>query len=139
MYSMNLGRITEGLLLNSTPPNTLTAARGLAALVGVLCVLALGGGMAGAQTAGLQRLKVSPDGHSMVKEDWTPFFWMGDTGWFIRAIPPDDVELYLSNRVKNGFIVIQTGLGFKRLDYARKSALSEQQYGHAQRGVLPEL
>lgn len=56
--------------------------------------------------AGMQRLKVSPNNRFLVKEDGTPFFWMGDTAWSILTISPADVDLYLNDRVEKGFNLI---------------------------------
>ncbi|MBN1108135.1 MAG: DUF4038 domain-containing protein, partial [Bacteroidales bacterium] len=51
-------------------------------------------------------LTVSNDGHSLIK-DGKPFFWLGDTGWLILKESPENIDTYFSNRVKNGFNVIQ--------------------------------
>jgi hypothetical protein len=56
----------------------------------------------------LPAIKVSPDGHSFVKADGTPFFWQGDTAWCIfNHASPADVDLYLDDRAAKGFNVIQ--------------------------------
>jgi len=55
------------------------------------------------------RLKASADGHHLVCEDGTPFFWLGDTGWeLIHRLNRQEVEMYLKTRREQGFNVIQT-------------------------------
>ena len=53
-------------------------------------------------------LKVSSNGHYLVHEDGTPFFYMADTAWelFARATR-QQAETYLLNRKQKGFNVIQ--------------------------------
>ena len=51
-------------------------------------------------------LSVSSDGHYILRNG-KPFFWMGDTGWFLFTLSPDDVDLYFQNRVDNQFNTIQ--------------------------------
>jgi hypothetical protein len=58
-------------------------------------------------------LSVSKDGHYLLKEG-EPFFWLGDTGWFLFTQPPEDVEMYLQNRVHHGFNTIQMMVTNKR-------------------------
>ena len=55
-----------------------------------------------------QVLKVTEDKRFLIKEDGTPFFWLGDTAWelFHRLNREEAVE-YLQNRAENGFNVIQ--------------------------------
>ncbi len=36
-----------------------------------------------------------------------PFFWLGDTGWLLMRLSPDDVEYYLDDRSAKHFTVIQ--------------------------------
>ncbi len=55
------------------------------------------------------RLKVSENGHYFKKEDDTPFFWLGDTGWeMLRRLSREEIDRYLEDRSKKGFNVIQT-------------------------------
>ncbi|MBN2451842.1 MAG: glycoside hydrolase family 140 protein [Lentisphaeria bacterium] len=67
-------------------------------------------------------LKVSEDGRSLVTADGRPFFWLADTAWWIRRIPPEDVEMYMARRARQGFNVIQvhpgSDPGFEETDYA---------------------
>lgn len=63
------------------------------------------------------RLRVSDDGRFLVKEDGSPFFWLGDTGWFLNQKPKtagklseftfQDIRYYLRDRASRGFTVIQ--------------------------------
>ena len=53
-------------------------------------------------------LKISDDQKFIVKEDGTPFFWMGDTAWeLFHKLSRDDADLYLENRAQLKFNVIQ--------------------------------
>ncbi len=78
--------------------------------------------VAGAQPPNLPRLQVSENGRYLVTADEKPFFWLGDTAWSIRRIPPSDADLYLSTRAKQGFTVIQiapaSDAGYEGEDYA---------------------
>ena len=53
-------------------------------------------------------LKISPDGRFILKNDGSPFFWLGDTAWelFHRPTKEEAVE-YLSVRASQQFTVIQ--------------------------------
>jgi len=56
-------------------------------------------------------LKVSINGHYLEFEDGTPFFWLGDTGWeLFHRLKLDEINLYLENRQKKGFNVIQVAV-----------------------------
>ncbi len=55
-----------------------------------------------------QSLHVSPDGHRLVKEDGSVFFYMADTGWeMFHRLNKDETELYLKDRKAKGFNTIQ--------------------------------
>jgi len=56
-------------------------------------------------------LSVTANGHYLEFEDGTPFFWLGDTGWylFIR-LNREEIERYLENRRSKGFNVIQAAI-----------------------------
>ncbi len=62
-------------------------------------------------------LSVSEDGHYLRKEG-KPFFWLGDTGWFLFTQPPEDVEMYIQNRVSHGFNTLQMMVTNKRFNKA---------------------
>ncbi|NPA36713.1 MAG: DUF4038 domain-containing protein [Chlorobi bacterium] len=54
-----------------------------------------------------QKLCVSPDGHRLVKEDGSVFFYMADTGWeMFHRLNKAETELYLKDRMARGFNVI---------------------------------
>src|SRR3954453_9780780 len=57
---------------------------------------------------GLPRLKVSENRRFLVKEDGSPFFYLGDTAWelFHRLDRPEAAR-YLADRAAKGFTVIQ--------------------------------
>jgi len=68
-------------------------------------------------TEKLSRLKVSDNGRFLVKEDRSPFFWLGDTAWnlFQRTSLEDEpnqpgIERYFAARARQGFTVIQATL-----------------------------
>jgi len=55
------------------------------------------------------RLRVSQDGHYILNQDGTPFFWLGDTGWeMLHRLSREEIEVYLTDRKNKGFNVIQT-------------------------------
>jgi hypothetical protein len=54
------------------------------------------------------QLKVSENGHYLVYDDGTPFFWLGDTGWeLFHRLTIEEIDKYFSNREAKGFNVIQ--------------------------------
>jgi hypothetical protein len=54
------------------------------------------------------QLKVSADKKHLVTENGKPFFWLGDTAWeLFHRLTREDADLYLENRAKKGFTVIQ--------------------------------
>lgn len=56
----------------------------------------------------LSALKVSENGRFLTTEDGKPFFWLGDTGWLLfNKLKREEAELYLEDRAKKGFNVIQ--------------------------------
>lgn len=53
-------------------------------------------------------LRVSTDGRHLIHADGTPFFWLGDTAWeLFHRLDRDETELYLEDRRRKGFTVIQ--------------------------------
>jgi hypothetical protein len=53
-------------------------------------------------------LKVSDNGRFLIKQDGTPFFYLGDTAWeLFHRLKREDVDLYLRDRAKKNFSVIQ--------------------------------
>lgn len=56
----------------------------------------------------LGQLQVSDNGHFLMYEDGSPFFWLGDTGWeLFHRLTFEEIEMYLENRRQKGFNVIQ--------------------------------
>jgi len=70
------------------------------------------------QLTPLSRLKVSDNKRFLLTEKGEPFFWLGDTAWMLRVIPPAEVDHYMSNRVQHCFNVIQVQCGYNVMDYA---------------------
>src|SRR5688500_12814868 len=69
-----------------------------------LSLLALLAAPAGAA----QRLKVSDNKRFLVKDDGTPFFYLGDTAWeLFHRLNREEAEKYLKNRADKGFTVNQ--------------------------------
>jgi len=55
-----------------------------------------------------QKLHINADGHRLVKEDGSVFFYMADTGWeLFHRLNKEETELYLKDRKAKGFNVIQ--------------------------------
>jgi len=55
-----------------------------------------------------QNLKTSEDGRHIVKEDGSPFFYLGDTAWeLFHRLDREEATRYLENRADKGFTVIQ--------------------------------
>ncbi len=55
------------------------------------------------------QLEVSPNERTIQHKDGTPFLWIGDTGWgLFQQLTREEVDLYLDNRQKLGFTVIQS-------------------------------
>jgi hypothetical protein len=54
------------------------------------------------------RIVVSPNHRFLQYENGEPFFWLGDTGWFLFSkLNREEVKVYLKNRTNKGFNVIQ--------------------------------
>ena len=72
----------------------------------LLCAVVLVANEAAAQS--LPRLKISDNRRFLVKEDGTPFFWLGDTVWDLFRRPNrEEVNLYLETRAAQKFTVVQ--------------------------------
>ncbi|MFC1551415.1 glycoside hydrolase family 140 protein [Candidatus Latescibacterota bacterium] len=69
-----------------------------------VCVLALD--ITFAQSA--EKLKISDNHRFIVREDGTPFFYLGDTAWeLFHRLDREEADIYLINRADKGFTVIQ--------------------------------
>ena len=74
----------------------------------LLLTLIIVAGASVAFAAPLPKLKVSDNHHFLVTETGQPFFWLGDTAWeLFHRLNREDAELYLKNRAKLGFNVVQ--------------------------------
>jgi hypothetical protein len=61
-----------------------------------------------AGTAAAQRLRVSDNQRYLVKQDGTPFFYLGDTAWeLFHRLNREETDRYLKNRADKGYTVIQ--------------------------------
>lgn len=78
-------------------------------MIGVLCVQAQEKKWQGPSVDFKHgQLKVSDNGHFLIFEDGTPFFYLGDTAWeLFHRLSKTDAEKYLENRRQKGFTVIQ--------------------------------
>jgi Protein of unknown function (DUF4038)/Putative collagen-binding domain of a collagenase len=56
-----------------------------------------------AEAGAFHKLQVSSNGRFLVQEGGSPFFWLGDTAWFLPKVSNADVTLYLDDRVQKGF------------------------------------
>jgi hypothetical protein len=55
-----------------------------------------------------RRLRVAPDGRFLLKEDGSPFFYLGDTAWeLFHRLGREEADEYLRDRAAKGFTVIQ--------------------------------
>src|SRR5262249_44263875 len=60
------------------------------------------------RTLGADRLKVSENHRYLQYDDGRPFFYLGDTAWeLFHRLNREEATLYLTNRSKKGFTVIQ--------------------------------
>ncbi|WP_422082080.1 DUF4038 domain-containing protein [Ulvibacterium sp.] len=67
-------------------------------LVIVMCTIATSGQM--------QKLRIAENDRFLVKEDKTPFVWVGDTNWFFAKLPPTVIDSILDNRREQGFTIM---------------------------------
>jgi hypothetical protein len=72
----------------------------------VACALTIAANARAAEK--VQRLKVSENRRFLVKEDGSPFFYLGDTAWeLFHRLNREEADRYLQDRAKKGFTVIQ--------------------------------
>ncbi|GAB4242133.1 MAG: glycoside hydrolase family 140 protein [Candidatus Methylacidiphilales bacterium] len=56
----------------------------------------------------MMRIRVAPDGRTFCRQEGVPFFYLGDTAWeLFHRLSFAEAELYLENRARLGFNVIQ--------------------------------
>lgn len=81
--------------------------RNIALLFLLLCISSPSWGQR-TRAKNLPNLKVSPNQRFLVKEDNTPFFWLGDTAWeLFHRLDHEEADQYLRNRAERGYTVIQ--------------------------------
>ncbi len=54
----------------------------------------------------MQKLRISQNNRFLVKQDGSPFVWIGDTNWFFAKLPPTTIERILDQRMNQGFTVM---------------------------------
>ena len=54
----------------------------------------------------IQKLKISDNNRFLVKEDGSPFVWIGETNWFFAKLPPPIIDSILDKRSAQGFTVM---------------------------------
>jgi len=70
-------------------------------------------GMALSQTGKLPTLRVAENKRFLVTSNGAPFFYLGDTGWFLfERLKCEEVDLYLQDRASKRFTVIQAVVVF---------------------------
>jgi len=74
----------------------------------VVSLAALGGLAPAAPAAVAAGLEVASDHRTLVREDGTPFFYLGDTAWeLFHRLDREEATRYLDDRAAKGFTVIQ--------------------------------
>lgn len=56
--------------------------------------------------AQMQKLKISDNNRFLVKEDGSPFVWIGETNWFFAKLPPETIDKILDKRGDQGFTIL---------------------------------
>ena len=56
--------------------------------------------------AQMQKLEIADNNRFLVKEDGTPFVWIGETNWFFAKLPPATIDSILATRSTQGFTVM---------------------------------
>jgi hypothetical protein len=103
-----------------------TIVRAFATLILVVSSVLLTGYAAAAERE-LPQLRVSESKRFLVTTDGKPFFWLGDTAWWIRRLPPKQLRHYLATRASQGFNVIQIHAGLAVTNHAgERPFLNEQ-------------
>ncbi|WP_223115456.1 glycoside hydrolase family 140 protein [Luteimonas suaedae] len=84
-----------------------SALRRFSSAAALLLVLSLAA-VAAADAFAQGRLKVSPNGRYLQREDGAPFFYLGDTAWqLFHRLDREEADRYLRDRAEKGFTVIQ--------------------------------
>lgn len=56
--------------------------------------------------AQMQKLKIGDNYRFLVKEDGSPFVWIGETNWFFAKLPPAAIDSILDKRSAQGFTMM---------------------------------
>ena len=73
-----------------------------------LFILMLSGCHQNRQNHSIGRLSISDNQRFLMKEDGSPFFWLGDTGWLLFVkLDREEAVKYLEDRRQKGFNLIQ--------------------------------
>ncbi|WKN40676.1 apiosidase-like domain-containing protein [Tunicatimonas pelagia] len=59
-----------------------------------------------ASVAQMQKLRVGDNHRFLVKEDGSPFVWIGETNWFFAKLPPATIDSILDKRSAQGFTMM---------------------------------
>ncbi len=75
----------------------------------LLCALLVNSYPVLADIQAAKQLEVSANGRYLQQQDKTPFFYLGDTAWsLMHRLNREEVDIYLKDRARKGFNVIQT-------------------------------
>jgi len=53
-----------------------------------------------------QKLQIGPGKRFLVKEDGSPFVWIGETNWFFAKLPPETIDKILDKRSSQGYTIL---------------------------------
>jgi len=53
-----------------------------------------------------QKLQIGPEKRFLVKEDGSPFVWIGETNWFFAKLPPKTIDKILDKRSSQGYTIM---------------------------------
>ena len=71
------------------------------------CIFTVGLSLfAASSMAQMQKLKISDNNRFLVKEDGSPFVWIGETNWFFAKLPPTTIDQILDKRSAQNFTVM---------------------------------
>lgn len=56
--------------------------------------------------AQIQKLQISDNNRFLVREDGSPFVWIGETNWFFAKLPPNVIDSILNKRSSQGYTVM---------------------------------
>ncbi|MGB3586739.1 MAG: DUF4038 domain-containing protein, partial [Tunicatimonas sp.] len=54
----------------------------------------------------MQKLRIGDNHRFLVKEDGSPFVWIGETNWFFAKLPPATIDSILNKRNAQGFTMM---------------------------------